>query len=116
MKDKLIEINEIMDLLGVSDHRTVRKFCKTNKLPLFTLGKKTYTYSLFLNIFLEKELETFLRANYQNPKDIMEAINNDDKIELSQLIQAPVEKNIKKEYKKKIIRSKASQQFLKNIA
>lgn len=115
MKDKLIDINEIMELLGYDDLRSVKTWCGKNKIPLFTVGRKTYTIANFLNIFLEKELDCLVMAHYQNPQEIMDAISNDDKLKLSDLIQAPVEQEVKKEYRKNVTRSKAAESFLKNI-
>ncbi len=45
----------------------------------------------------------------------MEAIENDDKIELSKWIEAPITKKVSKEFFEKTKRSKASENFLKNI-
>ncbi len=115
LNEKLIEIHKLLDLLGYDDVRSVRTWCKTNKVPLFVVGKRTYTVSNFLDLYLEKELKSFVDANYPNPDAVMDALNNDDKITLSNLIEAPAAEEVKMEFKKNKTRSKQSNDFLKQI-
>lgn len=97
INNKLIEIVELLDILGYSDVRSVRKFCEQNKIPLFNLGKKTYTVADFLDVLIAKQLG----KTYDNADEILKAISNDNKEELANLIEAPLEKNVKNELKSK---------------
>ena len=113
--NKLIEINELQVILGYTDERSVRTWCKNHKIPLMGLGKRTYTFEIFLQRFLEDELKGFLEANFKNPEEILNAIQSDDKISLARLVDAPVTKESKKKYRDKGERSKAAQDFLTNL-
>ncbi len=95
INDKLIEIRELLELLGYSDMRSLRNFCTENKIPLFNLGKKTYTVSNFLDIVIANEFG----KNYSNADEILRAINDDDKDELVRLLDAPTEQRVKTKFK-----------------
>lgn len=110
-----LDIATIHDLLGYTDTRSVEKWCKENKLPILTIGKRKYTVENFLEIFLEKELKIFIDANYTNPEEILGAVMNDDKAQLIDLLEVPVSKKVAKEFKEKKKRSSAADDFLKNI-
>lgn len=112
--DKLIEIQELIDLLGYTDHRSIESWCKKNKIPLFHIGKKTYTLKDFINRFISEKLELFVKANYKNSNEILNAIYQDDKVELSQLIDAPLDKKASKKFKK-ITNSTAADDFIKKL-
>jgi len=110
--NKLIEISELKELLGYVDERSIESWCKKNKVPLFHIGKKTYTINNFIDRFISQKLEKFLNANYKNPDEIMKAIKEDDKAELSKLIDAPLDKKTSIEYK---ANSKAADDFIKKL-
>lgn len=86
MKEKLVEINTLLDLFGSEDIRAVKRFCVQNRIPLFKLGKKVYTLETFLDLFIECELKSFVDVNFANPSEIMAAVKTDDKVRLSKLI------------------------------
>jgi hypothetical protein len=113
--DKMLEIKDLMEILGYTDERSVRTWCKNNKIPLMGLGKRTYTFEIFLQRFLEDELRDFLKANYENPAEILNAIQSDDKIGLAKLVDAPVTKEATRTYRNKENRSKAAKDFLTNL-
>ena len=113
--DKMLERSELQEILGYADERSVRTWCKNHKVPLMGLGKRTYTFEIFLQRFLDDELKTFLKANYENPAEILNAIHSDDKISLAKLVDAPVTKEAKKTYRNKESRSKAAKDFLTNL-
>ena len=100
MKEKLVEIESLLELLGYNDLRSVRRWCIKNKIPLFVVGKRTYTVANFLDLFLEKELKLFVDSNYENPEAVMNAIDNDDKTTLVTLMEAPTTENVKIKFKK----------------
>jgi hypothetical protein len=111
MREKLIEINELMELLGFEDGRTIENWCKKNKLPILKMGKKKYTVSSFLELFITDELTKFVSAKYENPEKIMDALQEDDKTEFAELVKAPVSKKSVDNYKSKT-NSKAAQDYI----
>jgi hypothetical protein len=114
MMDKLVEINELIDLLGYTDERSIESWCKKNKVPLFHVGKKTYTIRNFIDLFITQKMEEYVKANYKNAEQILKAINEDDKTELSKLLDAPMDKAVSAKYKKKAD-SKAAADFMTKL-
>lgn len=115
MKEKLVDIQTLLEWLGYEDVRSVRAWCKKNKIPLFDVGRRTYTVADFLDIFLEREMKLFVEANYENPASVLEAISNDDKTTLSTLMEAPASDKVKKVFKNNKTMSKQAQDFLSQI-
>jgi len=113
MVKKLIEIKELIDLLGYVDERSIEAWCKKNKVPLFYVGKKTYTISNFLDLFISQKLEVFVKANYKDAESVLKAISADDETELVKLVNAPMNKESFK-YKKKS-NSKQADDFLTKL-
>ena len=101
LMDKLVELNELMELLGYTDIRSIESWCKKNKVPLFHVGKKTYTIRNFVDIFITQKMEKYVRANYKNADVILKAINEDNKTELSKLVNAPLDKKVAAKFKKR---------------
>jgi hypothetical protein len=114
MMDKLVEINELVDLLGYTDERSIESWCKKNKVPLFHVGKKTYTIRNFIDLFITQKMEEYVKANYKNAEEILKAINEDDKTELSKLLDAPMDKTVSAKFKKKAD-SKAAADFMTKL-
>ena len=112
--DKLVEINELVDLLGYTDERSIESWCKKNKVPLFHVGKKTYTIRNFIDLFISQKLEEYVKATYKNPDVILKAINEDNKTELSKLLNAPMDKTVSAKFKKKID-SKQAEDFINKL-
>ena len=115
MKDKLITLSELGILLEYEDIRSTEKWCKKNNIPILTAGKQKYVPSIFVNHFFQNSINKFVSAKFRNPIEIMDAIENDNPIRLAELLAAPMDPSVKKEYKTKSERSKASQEFLNNI-
>ena len=111
MIEKLIEIKELIEILGYVDEKSIKTWCKNNKVPLFHVGKKTYTISDFIDRFISQKLEEFVNANYKNPDEILKAIKEDNKSEVSKLIGAPLDKKVSEKFKD----SKAADDFIKKI-
>ena len=101
MLNKLIEIGDLVDLLGYVDERSIESWCKKNKVPLIHIGKKIYTVADFIDRFITEKLEQYLNSNYKNADVILKAIKNDDKTEFSKLINAPVDKESATQFKLK---------------
>ena len=114
MMSKLIEVKDLIDLLGYVDERSIETWCKKNKVPLIHIGKKTYTLNSFIDLFINQKLEQFIKANYKNPDEILKAVNNDDKTNLSKLINAPLDKDNSIKFKVKK-NSKAADDFIKKL-
>jgi hypothetical protein len=115
IQDKLIEMTELMEVLGYTDERTVTKWCKAHNIPIFGFGSKKYTVSNFIEIFLETELRKFLRAKYEKAEEILQAIKSDDKVELAKLAGVPVARVVTKRFEAKKVISKHAEAFLKKL-
>ena len=98
--NKLVEINELLDLLGYTDERSIETWCKKNKIPLFQLGKKTYTIRIFIDLFFSKKMEEYVKATFKNADGILKAIADDNKLELSKFINEPLDKKVERKFKK----------------
>ena len=68
-----------------------------------------------VDMYYEQQMRKFINANYENPEQILNAINNDNKVELSELVKAPITSQVKKEYKKKQERSKSAQDLMNHF-
>jgi hypothetical protein len=101
MINKLVELSELMELLGYTDERSIEGWCKKNKVPLFHIGKKTYTIRNFIDIFISEKMEQYVKANYKNAEVILKAIKDDDSKQLSEQINAAPEKATFTKVKKK---------------
>lgn len=108
ISEKLIEVDELRNILGYSDIRSVKKFCMLKKVPLINLGKKTYIISNFLDLIVSNKL----RETYSNADEILKAIDNDNKSELAKLIDAPSEPSVKSSFNSK---NKSSSAAAKNL-
>lgn len=107
LSDRLINVTELREWLGLSDMRSVRAWCKKMKVPLIVLGRKTYTISNFLDMHIENDIKQFVTATYTNSDEVMYGLRNDN--ELKPIINKPP---TKEKIKKQEI-SKASKRFLK---
>lgn len=112
--DKLTEISELAEILGYTDHRSIETWCKKNKVPLFHIGKKTYTIKNFLDRFISEKLEQFVKASFKNSDEILKAVYEDDKTELSKLLVAPLDKKQEERFKVRKS-SKAADDFMKKL-
>ncbi len=111
INDKLIELRDLMEILGYSDMRSVKSFCVENKIPLFNLGKRTYTVSNFLDLVIANEFG----KNYSNGDEILKAINDDDKEELIRLLEAPTERKVRDKYKTNVKNSPAAEKLIRKL-
>ena len=73
----LIELTELMHILGYSDMRTIKKWCIKNKIPLFKVGAKKYTLSNFLNLIIGHQVTDFVKANHENPRELLNTFNRE---------------------------------------
>lgn len=112
--DKLTEVKELAEILGYSDERSIENWCRKNKVPLFHIGKKTYTIRNFIDRFISEKLERFVKATFKNSDEILKAIYEDEKAELSKLLDAPLDKKEEQKFKVKK-NSKAAEDFITKL-
>lgn len=62
----LLEINELGSILGYSDLRSTRDWCNKFNVPLFGLGKRTYTCYQYL----EEHIQTLIEDSFSKQKDV----------------------------------------------
>lgn len=75
-KDDLVDFEALKLLLGYDDDRSIKKWCKMNKIPLIKLGSKVYVLlkSISQNIdnqlliFVKPSLDDLLRSKIESPK------------------------------------------------
>ena len=108
VKFDLIEIVDIMDLLGYSDLRSVRKFCIANELPLLNLGMKTYTIAKFLQVIIYNQL----KKNYPNADGLINSIANDTS-ELTKFINKPMNQPSRQ---KTNLKTKTAEKLISNLS
>ena len=111
IKFDLIEINDIMDLLGYSDLRSVRKFCIANELPLINLGMRTYTIAKFLQVIIYNQL----KKNYPNAEGIINSIANTNS-ESTKFVDKPINQPAKQKFNLKTKHSSAAEKLIKNLS
>lgn len=114
MFDQLIPIEKLMEHLGYADIRSVRKWCDKNKVPIIDMGKRSYTLSPFLNLMVEGKFSVFAEATYVTPNSVVESVKNNNSVNLSKLIVAPINKVAKQEHKQDT-HSRASERFRKKL-
>jgi len=114
MKYQLMKLSELGFLLDYEDTRSIEGWCQKNKIPIMTAGRQKYVPTFFVDLYFQNYVTKFVTANYTNPEAIMNAIDTNDSIKLSELLEAPTDPIVKSEYKKKE-HSKVTQQFLSNI-
>lgn len=114
MKYQLMKLSELGFLLDYEDTRSIEGWCNKNKIPIMTAGRQKYVPTVFVDLYFHNYVTRFVTANYSNPEAIIDAIDTNDSIRLSELLNAPMDPVVKSDYKKKE-HSKATQQFLANI-
>jgi hypothetical protein len=116
MKEKIMNLSELGALLEYEDERSIINWCKKNKIPVIYAGKAKYVLTLFVDRFFENQFNSFINTNYDQPDQIINAMQSSDLTELTRLMEAPMHKSVKRKYQSKIKeRSVASQKFLNKI-
>lgn len=115
MTNNLMKLSELAELLEYNDNRSVINWCKKNRILIVHVGKANYVASNQINRFFEDKFKGFVDKNYPNPDQIIDANNKDDKVGLAEYMDAPLERSVKKKYKAKTQRSKASQDLFNNL-
>lgn len=105
----MVELSRLMEILGYTDERSVRKWCKQNKVPVLKMGLKKYILSHYLTQLIENQLVIFAKANSLDAESLLHLVKNTNKKE-----QPEVESEVSKG-SEKTKHSKATQRFLQNI-
>lgn len=87
--NKLIEINQLLEILGYSDLRSVMTWASKNKVPIINIGKKIYYARNFIDLIIENQINSFVNKNYENPAEVLAAVKANDNEEFSKLIELP---------------------------
>ena len=87
--ENLIEINELLDILGYSDLRSVMAWANKHKVAIITLGKKTYCARKFIDLIIENQINSFVNNNYENPSELLAAVKANDNEEFLKLTELP---------------------------
>lgn len=105
----LLDITELMTLLGYIDERSVNRWCKKNKVPIFKIGIKKYTHTDFINQILNKQLASFAKDNLIKIENVIPNQNTIETIPTDKSKIISIKAKNQKEH------SNASQSFLRNI-
>lgn len=116
MKENKMKLSELGFLLEYEDERSTINWCKKHKIPVIIAGKAKYVMSVFIDMFFKNQLVSFVNQHCDKADEILNAIESDNSLELSELLKAPINVEVTKKYKAKVKeRSKASTDFLNNI-
>jgi hypothetical protein len=114
--DNLIEINQLLEILGYSDLRSVRTWANKNKIPLIAIGKKTYCARNFIDLIIENQINSFVNQHYTNASEVLAAIKEDDTGTIPKLASSSVNIETKKENSQnRKTMSKQAQDFLNQV-
>lgn len=64
LNGKLMEIEELMNLLGYKEVRSAKNWCSKNNIPIVRLGKKRYVDSSFINNLVSQSLRQDNATDY----------------------------------------------------
>lgn len=115
--NKLIEINQLLDILGYSDLRSVMTWASKNKVPIINIGKKTYCARKFIDLIIENQINSFVHENYENPSEVLAAVKANDNEGFSKLTDVPpTDEKVKTKFKQnKSGMSKAAKRMLDKL-
>ena len=114
MKEQLIKISELGEMLDYSDLRSTESWCKKNNIPIVTAGKQKYVLPYFINRFIKDSLSKFLSVYYPESSGIINDIEKNDSINFSEFLKPKI--NFEQTNKlNKVQHGKVAQDFLNNI-
>lgn len=108
-KENLMELNALMQLLGYEDERSVKKWCKQNKIPVLKIGAKKYTLTHLFNKHIGNQLKGLGIEINNTTEDSSRPDKPEEQKEIVKLRVLPKKESPINEH------SKASQHFLRNI-
>jgi len=82
MKEEWEDIQDLMQFLGYSDERSVKKWCKKRNIPILIAGLNKYVSKHLLTQYIDNQLVIFVKGNeaIENlPKKIESVSKNRDK-------------------------------------
>lgn len=108
----MIEVEDIKELLGYADMRSLKTFCEANHIPLLRLGRKIYTIAKFLQVIVF----TQLKINYPGAEEAMRTIEYDNP-EFTEFIQTSLNppKKTREKFNLKAKNSPAVEKLLKKL-
>lgn len=59
MNQDLVDIQDLMTLLGYSDERSIKRWCKARGIPIVSLGLKRYVLQHYLTQYIDNQLVIF---------------------------------------------------------
>jgi len=62
MSEDLVDIRDLMALLGYNDERSVKKWCKARQIPIVVMGLKKYILQHYLTQNIENQLVIFVKG------------------------------------------------------
>lgn len=74
MIEDLLDIAQLMPLLGYSDPRSIIKWCKSKNIPIIKVGLKKYVLSHYLTQYIDNQLITFERVNSVDSLEVFKKI------------------------------------------
>lgn len=93
-KDEWIELRELMPLLGYSDERSIKKWCRDQKVPIIKMGLKKYIPSQFLTQYIDNQLVIFDKPRVVDLKT--ESVNTPKNEVISKYLEKYENRNISK--------------------
>jgi hypothetical protein len=111
--NRLVKLADLSDLCGYKDMRSIAQWCAENKIPVLTIGKMKYTIENFLEIFIEKEIKSFMQNNYHNGKQLHQLLKSNMIEEIIKEMDVPKRESGKRKVKR--FNSKASNEFMRSI-
>ena len=96
----LMPLKELQEMLGYSDLKYTNKWCNENEVLTIKIGKRWYAYSWMFEIALMREIRVESFYSGMDGNEIVNAILNDDKVKLAELMNVPVNNALIKKTKK----------------
>ncbi len=75
-QEDLIEHAALMRILGYTDERSLKRWCKERLIPIITIGIKKYILSQYLTQYIENQLVIFAKASSVNPDEHILKVNS----------------------------------------
>ena len=112
-----MKLSELAEELLYNDMDSVINWCKKNKILVLHMGKARYVPRVLVELHKEKQFKDYIYKHYDNPDQIMEAYFNNDRVGLAESMEAPIDKEVKKNYKVQVKkeRSKSAQDLLNKL-
>lgn len=69
MGEDLVDIQDLMKLLGYTDERSLKKWCKSHEIPIVTMGLKKYILSHYLTQYIDNQCVIFVKGKTEQDID-----------------------------------------------